>query len=262
MAGVSTTMELETVRSGVAAHGPTYARLTVAGLLVVASGSLLSMVPEPFIGPIATALSLIVAGVVWRFGRWTYLLAAVYAFPALVVGVALVAVAFVYPDTFLQFVPTLLVLAVGAAITFVAGIRAFRGYRRGDSAQAGPRAGGWLRLAAVAVVGLSVASGVLTFTERSTVAADAAAAVSEIVIKDLKFQPGTIEVRVGETVQLLVRNDDWGLHTFAIEGLDVDHAMRPRSSRRIEFTPTEAGEHRYFCRVLGHGSMNGTLIVR
>ena len=260
MAGVSTTMQHGAGRSGIA--GPTYARLSVVGLLVVALGSLLSTVPEPFVGPIATALSLIVAGIVWRFGRWTFLLGAVYAIPALVVGVALVAVAFVYPASFLQFVPTLLVLAFGAAIALVAGIKAFRGYRRADWAQVGSRAGGWLRLAAVAVVGLSVASAVLAFTERTGAPAEAAALAEEVVLAFPAIEPAQLEVRAGEVLSLVVRNDDFALHTFTVEGLDVDYAMRPRSSRLIEFTPTEPGEYRYFCRVLGHGSMRGTLIVR
>ena len=40
------------------------------------------------------------------------------------------------------------------------------------------------------------------------------------------------------------------------------HAMRPRSSRVTEFTPTEAGEYAYFCRILVYGDMKGTFVVR
>jgi plastocyanin len=208
------------------------------------------------------ALSLAVAAVVWRFGRWTLLLSALYGLPPLIVSVALLSLAVIYPDSFLEFVPLLLVMGIGSLMSLVAGTRAFASYRRGHAAPVFPKtARWWLRTAAVAVVALSTASAVLAFAGRSTVAPDASVGAADITLRSLKIEPGTVEVDAGETVRLLVRNDDWSLHTFTIAGLDVDYTMRPRSSRLIEFTPTEAGEYRYFCRVLGHGAMEGTLFV-
>ena len=230
---------------------------------MTALGSLLATVPEPFIGPIAAALSLVVATVVWRFGRWTLLLAALYGVPPLVISFALLIFALIYPDSFLQFVPLVLVLGVGSLVSLTAGTKAFLSYRRGDPAiLSTPTAGWWLRTTVVAVVALSVASAVLAFTGRSTVAADVAVGATEISLRFPDIEPATLEVGVGDTVRLVVRNDDWALHTFTMSGLDVDYPMRPRSSRLVEFTPTAAGEYRYFCRVLGHNRMKGTLVVR
>ena len=170
MSSAVTTIEVQADRTDIASRELSYARLTVVGLLVMALGSLLGTVPEPFIGPIATAFSLIVAGVVWRFGRWTLLLAALYGVPPLVISSALLIFALIYPDSFLQFVPLVLVLGVGSLVSLVAGVKAFASYRRGDPAPLSTHtARWWLRATVVAVVALSVASAALAFTGRSTV---------------------------------------------------------------------------------------------
>ena len=263
MTSVAATTRVETDRTDIASRQLSYARLTVVGLLVIVLGSLLATVPEPFIGPPATALSLLVAAVVWRFGRWTLLLSALYALPPLIISVALLSFTFIHLDSFLQFIPLLLVLGIGSLMSLIAGTRGFANYRRGRAAPVSPEtARRWLRTALAAVVVLSIASAALASAGRSTVAAGAAAGATEIVLQFPNIEPSAIEVGVGQTVRLLVRNDDWGLHTFTMAGLDVDYAMRPRGSRLIEFTPTEAGEYRYFCRVLGHDAMKGTLLVR
>ena len=159
--------------------------------------------------------------------------------------------------------PLLLVLGVGSLTSLIAGTKAFAGYRRGHSAPVSPgTARWWLRTTLVGVVALSIASAVLAFTGRSTVAPGVSAGATKIVLQFPNIEPSAIEVGVGQSVRLVVKNDDWGLHTFTMARLDVDYAMRPRSSRLIEFTPTETGEYRYFCRVLGHDAMKGTLLVR
>ena len=114
MSSTAATIEVETDRSNVASQRLSYARLTVVGLLVIALGSLLATVPEPFIGPVAALLSLAVAALVWRFGRWTILLGALYAIPPLIMSAALFVLALIYPDSFLQFVPLVLVLGIGS----------------------------------------------------------------------------------------------------------------------------------------------------
>ena len=263
MSSTAATIEVETDRSNVASQRLSYARLTVVGLLVIALGSLLATVPEPFIGPVAALLSLAVAALVWRFGRWTILLGALYAIPPLIMSAALFVLALIYPDSFLQFVPLVLVLGIGSLVSLVAGIKAFASYRRGNPAPLSTHTERWwLRATVVAVVALSVASAALAFTGRSTVDTSAAVGATEIVLKFPDIEPGALEVEVGQTVRLVVKNDDWALHTFTMDGQDVDYPMRPRSSRLVEFTPTEAGEYRYFCRVLGHDRMEGTLLVR
>ena len=136
MATISQALELERDLTDVASPGPPYARTTVFGLLAIAVGSLLATVPEPFIGPIATALSLVVAGLVWKFGRWSLLVGAVFAIPPLIISAALLVFTIMYPDSFLQFLPLLLVMGVGALVSLFAGTKAFAGYRRRDEAVA------------------------------------------------------------------------------------------------------------------------------
>lgn len=90
---------------------------------MIALGSLLATVPEPFIGPLATALSLLVATVVRRFGRWTLLLSALYGLPPLIISVALLSFTLIHPDSFLQFLPLLLLLGIGSLMSLIAGTR-------------------------------------------------------------------------------------------------------------------------------------------
>ena len=89
MSSATATIEVEIDRHEIETHRPSYASHTVVGLLVIALGSLLATVPEPFIGPAATLLSLTVAAVVWKIGRWTLLLGALYAVPPLIISTAL-----------------------------------------------------------------------------------------------------------------------------------------------------------------------------
>ena len=107
-----------------------------------------------------------------------------------------------------------------------------------------------------------MASGVLAFTERTSASVEAVGSASEVRLAYPTIEPARLEVQTGETVRLVVKNEDWGLHTFTVDGQDVDYGIRPRSSRVIEFAPTAVGEYTYFCRVLGHGKMKGTLVVR
>ena len=122
---------------------------------MIALGSLLATVPEPFIWPPAAALSLLVATVVWTF--WVLDAAAVGAVrtTALIISVALLSFTVIYPDSFLQFVPLLPVLGIGSLISLIAGTRAFASYRRGHAALVSPKmARWWLRTAVVAVSAL------------------------------------------------------------------------------------------------------------
>ena len=113
-ASVAPTTRVETDRADIASHQLSYARLTVIGILVIALGSLLAKV-----------LSLVVATVVWRFGRWTLLLSALYGLPPLIICVVLLSFTFMHLDSFLQFLPVLLVLGIGSLTSLIAGTRGF-----------------------------------------------------------------------------------------------------------------------------------------
>ena len=110
--------------------------------------------------------------------------------------------------------------------------------------------------------GLSLVSGIVAITTRTSVSAEARIGATEVLLENLQITPSQIEIEAGEPAKLGIRNDSWNLHTFAIIGADADYSMRPRSERLVELPPLEAGTYTYLCRVPGHGDMRGTLIVR
>ena len=107
-----------------------------------------------------------------------------------------------------------------------------------------------------------------------------------VTMRDLAFDPGTIEVRSGERVRLGIRNEGALTHDFTIEAMPVtaksatggvsgaEHAHQASSfalhlalaagkAGALGFTPTKAGEYAFWCTVAGHreAGMSGTLRV-
>ncbi len=240
-----------------------YTRFTVMGLLVIALGSLFSTVPEPPVGAIALVASLVVAGLVWKFGRWALALGAVFGLPPLAISVALLIVAIIHPSSFLEFVPMVLLLGMGGLIAVVGGVTTFVQHRRGTTRIAATPGEQWeFRAIAVVVVALTLVSGIVAITTRTTVSADGRTGAKEVLLENLKITPSQMEIEAGEPAKLVIRNDAWNLHTFTIIGIDADYSMRPRSERLVKLPPLEAGTYTYICRVPGHEDMKGTLVVR
>jgi len=86
----------------------------------------------------------------------------------------------------------------------------------------------------------------------------------EVVARRFAFEPGEIQVAVGERVRLLVRSAD-GLHGIEIKKFKVAKEI-PRGNKpvAIEFTADEAGRYPILCSEFcgdGHDDMKGTLVV-
>lgn len=85
-----------------------------------------------------------------------------------------------------------------------------------------------------------------------------------VVAKRFTFEPATIEVAVGDRVQLLVTSAD-GVHGVGIRKFKVN-TLVPRGGKpvTIEFTATEAGTFPIVCSEAcgdGHADMRGSLVV-
>ena len=262
-------IEIESTKSGVdkatpiSKTRPFYAWVTVIGLLAIALGSLFSTVPEPPVGAVALVASLIVARVVWKFGRWALALGMAFGLPPMIIASLLLAKAIIHPSSFLEFVPTVLLLGIGGLMSVSGGTVALLQHRRGTARTAARLKERWgLRAAVLIIVALSLVSGIVAITTYTSVSAEARIGATEVLLENLRITPSLIEIEAGEPAKLIVRNDAWNLHTFTIIGADVDYSMRPRSERLVELPPLEAGTYIYLCRVPGHGDMRGTLIVR
>lgn len=81
--------------------------------------------------------------------------------------------------------------------------------------------------------------------------------------QDIKFNPTTIQARVGQPVRLIYVNEGKIDHAFALPGLVDEQKIRPGQTIEFTFTPKRAGQFKYVCAIPGHelAGMVGTLVV-
>lgn len=86
------------------------------------------------------------------------------------------------------------------------------------------------------------------------------------------FDQKEIHVKQGETVTVNLQSldnsmhtDGGGKHQFAIDELGVNLIAQPKSTNRVTFTATKAGEYTFYCDICCGGkanpTMNGKLVV-
>ena len=106
-----------------------------------------------------------------------------------------------------------------------------------------------------------VVSGILHVTSLESVSADDKVGALIMKMKETKFVPERLEVKVGETVRIVLKNNDFATHTFHVHDMGIEHTVIPFSEELIEFRPTKLGKLAYHCDVDGHDDMKGTLVV-
>ena len=246
---------------------PLYTRVAIAGLLLYALASLvftiLSIIDSEasnvglFI--IAMVLSVIFAGLMWRFDKWALVAAAVWGFLNLWWGWLLI-LALSYPNSFFDFVLPLL-LTVGALLGVVGAIVAFVQQRRGITRNSATRAER-RTFGAIAVVlpALVILSGILHITGRTTVSTAIESGANVVELKNSYLAPDRLEIAVGETTRLVVKNNDFFVHTFEVDELGVKHTVLPFSKLLIALRPTTTGEFIFRSEAPMTGDMEGTLV--
>lgn len=80
-------------------------------------------------------------------------------------------------------------------------------------------------------------------------------------MKETEFKTESIDAQRGETLRLVLKNDDLYVHTFTIDELDIDVTIGPLGEKALSLTPGDAGTYEYLCTVTGHESMTGLLEV-
>lgn len=68
----------------------------------------------------------------------------------------------------------------------------------------------------------------------------------ELIIKDHKFSPSTIEVPAGEKVKLIVKNQDSTPEEFESHSLNREKVIPANSEAVIFINPLDAGEYKFF----------------
>ena len=214
-----------------------YTCIVIIGLLIVAFAFILVTLGnllESHFENLAFALpglilSLVIAGLVWKYGRWALVVAVIYA----VLGLLFISGFFEYglgnPNSFFDFVPNVLLL-VGIVLGLVGGTVAFIQRRRSD-----PRTvltgleRRTLGAIGVVLVALAVMSGVLMVTERASVSAQDRVGAIELRMKAVQFKPEQLEVEAGKPARVVIENDDLLVHTFTIKEMDIDVVVGPKS---------------------------------
>ena len=247
-----------------------YTRATIVGLLLLPLPPLLLLIINiiedlddfmPILIP-AIVLPLIVAGLVWRYGRWALIAAVIVGILAGAASGHTLDYGLSNPDSFFDFVPGILLIA-GSLLTVVGGIVAFIQRRRASPRAVATRAErGVLGLIVAVVLVFSVLSVVLTITGGESVAAEDRVGAIELGMSKIRFVPDQLDMQAGLVSRLVIDNGDLLIHTFTIDQLDIDHVVGPDTEVLIELPSLDPGTYIYTCEVHGHEDMKGTLTVR
>ncbi|MBS3116950.1 cupredoxin domain-containing protein [Candidatus Woesearchaeota archaeon] len=105
-------------------------------------------------------------------------------------------------------------------------------------------------------------------TKKTIVKETANTAVSSVkefnvVATQWKFDPGTIKVKQGDKVKLMIKSEDVP-HGFRLADFDISERLNPGETVNVEFTADKKGTFNFFCSVpcgAGHGTMKGQLVV-
>jgi cytochrome c oxidase subunit 2 len=85
----------------------------------------------------------------------------------------------------------------------------------------------------------------------------------QVTLKKYEFDPGTLRVKRGERVRLILAAADHD-HGFKLDEFDVDQKVQRGTAATVEFVADKAGTFQFRCSSvcgLGHRGMKGTLVV-
>ena len=252
------------LRMGAAVARPFYTRLAALGFGLIALTGLVAIGiglatgtagSSAGFGLVVIVIGLLVGGLVWRFGRWALILAAVLSL--VVVGLLgpLSLFTLSHPESGTDFVPIVLLLT-GGLLGLVGSVGAIVQWRRKTARVDATSTERFALSGLLGLVGLAVLlSIILTLASHTTVSAQVRAGATGVQIKNFAFAPNSVQVKAGDTVRLVVRNDDQTLHTFTLPQAGVNVSVPPGSEKVIEFKAPAAGTYQWYC--IPHSSVNG-----
>jgi len=85
----------------------------------------------------------------------------------------------------------------------------------------------------------------------------------QVTLKKYEFNPGSLRVKKGEKVRLVMVALDHD-HGFRLDEFDVNKKIPNGTTTVVEFTADKAGTFQFRCSTvcgLGHRGMKGTLVV-
>ena len=85
----------------------------------------------------------------------------------------------------------------------------------------------------------------------------------QVTLRKYEFTPGSLRVRKGEQVKLLMAAADHD-HGFKLDDFNINQKIPKGTTVVVEFTADKAGTFQFRCSSvcgLGHRNMKGTLVV-
>ena len=237
--------------------------LTVLALLIGTIINLIESNPESLVFTTPSmAIPIIVAGLVWRFGRWALVVAVIIGLLSFLLNSSYVSYGLGNPNSFFDFLLGVLVV-FGFILTFFGGIAAFI-QRRAEAPRTTVTVLERSSLAAIGVViaMLAIVSLVLNIAAQDTVSAEQREGATEVVMQNLKFVPDRLELSATQGARLVVINDDFLAHTFTVKDADVDITIGAKGEKLVELPPLAPGTYELTCEIPGHENMEGVIEVK
>ncbi len=85
----------------------------------------------------------------------------------------------------------------------------------------------------------------------------------QVTLRKYEFNPGSLHVRKGERVKLVMTAADHD-HGFKLDDFDIDQKIPKGTTVVVEFTADKAGTFQFRCSNvcgIGHRGMKGSLVV-
>jgi hypothetical protein len=244
----------------------------LAYLIVVyapASGAV-RMVPN--LTPIFTAVAAIFGvigtlSLIWTGARrraWFWLVPVILIVPFQAFNAQDIPYDLARPANTAAFLITVVLLA-GSVAVVVGGIAAFVEVRRGRPIWA--RSG---RAGALFMVGIGIVLGALTtallvgLVPAGGPGGTKTPSVTGIInIEDLRFDVGSLQMKDGDVLGLIITNPEDVPHSFDIDSLDIHVQVTPKSTTAVVIEPSGPGQLVFYCSVHGHraAGMAGTITV-
>jgi len=79
---------------------------------------------------------------------------------------------------------------------------------------------------------------------------------------DFYFQPTKLSGEVGKPLQVALKNEGTTTHTFTIDSLSIDEALKAGETKNVTVTPKAGGDLPFYCRFhKASNGMQGTITV-
>jgi plastocyanin len=86
-----------------------------------------------------------------------------------------------------------------------------------------------------------------------------------LVVRDFRFEPDRIGLRLRRATTLVIENDDGVEHNFTVPELGIDVDLAAGEQTGVDVTverPPDRGTLRFHCQIHDFEGMSGTILVR